>query len=1145
MCRKGYVLVAMIVWIAGCTSDQITSDTLFTTMPASYTGIDFVNELSYNKEFNIYTYRNFYNGGGVALGDVNNDSLLDIYFCGNMKTGRLYINKGDFRFEDVTEEAGLIREGVWVTGASFADINGDGFMDLYLCKSGKPSGENRYNELFINQGTKENEDGISYPTFSEEAHKYGIADMGFSTHAAFFDYDKDGDLDCYLLNNSFRPIGSFDLRKNQRYERDTLGGNKLYRNDGGKYVDVSEEAGIYGSIIGFGLGVSVADINRDGWQDIYVSNDFFERDYLYLNNQDGTFSESLEQQIQELSGASMGADIADVNNDGYPEIFVTDMLPEDDARMKTKTTFENWDKYQANVMNGYYRQFTRNVLQLNRGPAPFKVSSSYHDKLYPDQELNNPQGVLFSEIGRLAGTYATDWSWGALIMDLDNDGWKDILVANGIVQDLTDQDYINFIADPRTVRKIITKDSVNFKQLIDVIPSNPLPNYAFHNNGGTTGVPMFTNRAEEWGLGEPSFSNGAAYGDLDNDGDLDLVINNTNMIPFVYRSEVDNMLPEHHYLKFHLIGEGMNTFSLGSQITLIHNGRKYFQEQMPMRGFESTMDYRPNFGLGKISMVDTVLVEWPDGSVTIMTDVPADQTLKLYQRDAQQKPVLEVLDQEKANQTLFNEITSFLGIDYTHKENRFTDFDRDRLIYHMLSNEGPKMCKGDVNEDGLEDFYIGGAKDAAGALFIQLPNGKFRTTNQQLFEQDKLSEDTDCEFLDVDGDGDEDLYVASGGNEYPTSSSALIDRLYFNDGRGNFSKSKQILPAGKFESSSCVHPADYDQDGDMDIFVGIRLRPFYYGFPVNGYVLENDGKGQFKNVTSQIAPGLDELGMITDVRWEDYDNDGDPDLIISGEWMPVNIFENQEGTLLDVTEQVGLAGTTGFWNCIMSGDFNEDGFVDFIAGNHGMNTRFKSQKDRPVSMYINDFDNNGRAEQILSVYNGEESYPLALRHDLIKQLPVLKKRYLKYETYKEQTVYDMFSEAQLEDALKLYVNETRTSVILSKGDGTYDIQPLPIEAQLAPAYGILIHDFDEDGHQDVLLGGNFHRAKPEVGIYAADYGMFLRGDGKGNFTPLSIQESGFLLMGEVRDMMMLNIGKKPTVWVARNNDQVQVFEFGK
>jgi len=1144
MCRKGYLLLFAIIWVVGCSSDQITSDTLFTNMPASYTGIDFVNELSYNKEFNIYTYRNFYNGGGVALGDVNNDSLLDIYFCGNMKTGRLYINKGDFRFEDVTEEAGLMREGVWVTGASFADINGDGLMDLYLCKSGKPSGENRYNELFINQGTQETEDGIRYPTFSEEAHEYGIADMGFSTHAAFFDYDKDGDLDCYLLNNSFRPIGSFDLRKNQRYERDTLGGNKLYRNDGGKYVDVSEEAGIYGSIIGFGLGVSVADINRDGWQDIYVSNDFFERDYLYLNNQDGTFSESLEQQIQELSGASMGADIADVNNDGYPEIFVTDMLPEDDARMKTKTTFENWDKYQANVMNGYYRQFTRNVLQLNRGPAPFKVSSSYHDKLYPEQELNNPQGVLFSEIGRLAGTYATDWSWGALIMDLDNDGWKDIFVANGIVQDLTDQDYINFIADPRTVRKIITKDSVNFKQLIDVIPSNPLPNYAFHNNGGKTGVPTFTNRAEEWGLGEPSFSNGSAYGDLDNDGDLDLVINNTNMIPFVYRNEVDQMFPEHHYLKFHLIGEGNNTFALGTQITLIHNGRKYFQEQMPMRGFESTMDYRPNFGLGEVSMVDTVLVEWPDGRVTLMTEVPAGQTLKLFQKDAQQRPGLEVLEQKNTSQTLFNEITSSVGIDYTHKENRFTDFDRDRLIYHMLSNEGPKMCKGDVNGDGLEDFYIGGAKDAAGALFLQLPSGKFRATNQQVFEQDKLSEDMDCEFFDADGDGDEDLYVASGGNEYPASSSALIDRLYINDGRGNFSRSKQILPAGKFESSSCVHPADFDQDGDMDIFVGIRLRPFYYGFPVNGYVLENDGNGQFKNVTSQIAPGLEELGMITDVRWEDYDNDGDPDLIVSGEWMPVTIYENQEGNLVDVTAQAGLAGITGFWNCMMPGDFNEDGFVDFIVGNHGMNTRFKTEKDKPVSMYINDFDDNGRAEQILSVYNGDESYPLALRHDLIKQLPVLKKKYLKYENYKEQTVYDMFSEEQLEDALKLYVNETRTSVLLSKGDGTYDIQPLPMEAQLAPAYGILIHDFDEDGHQDILLGGNFHRAKPEVGIYAADYGMFLKGNGKGNFTPLSIQESGLILMGEVRDMMLLNIGKKPTVWVAKNNDQVQVFEFG-
>ncbi len=1143
MCRIGYILIFIITLTTACDSNIHHSDTLFTNLPASHTGIDFVNELTYSKEFNIYTYRNFYNGGGVALADVNNDGLLDIYFCGNMKTGRLYINKGDFQFEDVTEASGLMREGVWVTGASFADINGDGQVDLYLCKSGKPSGENRYNELFINQGIEKNDNGVSYPTFSEEAHEYGIADMGFSTHAAFFDYDKDGDLDCYLLNNSFRPIGSFDLRKNQRYERDSLGGNKLYRNEGNHFVDVSEEAGIYGSIIGFGLGVSVADINRDGWQDIYVSNDFFERDYLYLNNQDGTFSESLEQQIQELSGASMGADIADISNDGYPEIFVTDMLPRDDARMKTKTTFENWDKYQANVKNGYYRQFTRNVLQLNRGPAPYKVSSSYHNRLYPEKDLNQPQGVIFSEIGRLAGTFATDWSWGALIMDLDNDGWKDIFVANGIVQDLTDQDYINFIADPRTVRKIITKDSVNFKQLIDVIPSNPLPNYAFQNQAGTTGFPLFEDKAAEWGLGTPSFSNGSAYGDLDNDGDLDLVINNTNMPPFVYRNETEHLYPDHHYLKFHLIGEGTNTFALGTQITLIHDGEKYFQEQMPMRGFESTMDFRPNFGLGNIENVDTVKVDWPDGRITLMMNVPTNQTLTLDQKDAKAASQSVTKIGFTEGQQLFRDITSEVEIEYEHRENSFTDFDRDRLIYHMLSNEGPKMCKADVNKDGREDIYIGGAKDSPGTLFIQLENGKFRSTNKELFEQDKLSEDMDCEFFDADGDGDPDLYVASGGNEYPTSSSALIDRLYINDGRGRFTKSNQILPAGKFESSSCIHPADYDKDGDMDLFVGIRLRPFFYGFPVNGYILENDGSGMFTNVTPKVAPDLEEIGMITDVRWEDYDQDEDVDLMISGEWMPVTVLKNEGGKFINATAASGLHVAQGFWTCLMPGDFNEDGWTDFIVGNHGLNTRFKSDTAKPVSMFINDFDGNGRAEQILTVYNGEASYPLALRHDLIQQLPVLKKKYLKYENYKEQTIADMFSEEQLEGARVLKVNETRTSVLLSQGNGRYEIQPLPIEAQLAPMYGILVHDYNGDGHQDVLMGGNFHRSKPEVGIYAADHGVYLTGDGKGGFTTIPLQESGFWVEGEIRDIMMLDLDSKPTIWVARNNDSVQVFEW--
>lgn len=1131
-----YWIVVIAGFLFSCQSELEPSGKLFTLLPSTHTGIDFENTLEWTKEFNIYTYRNFYNGGGVALADVNNDSLLDIYFCGNMKSGRLYLNKGNFQFEDVTEKAGILREGVWVTGASWADVNGDGWVDLYLCKSGMPSGENRYNELFINNGDL---------TFTEQAQAYGIDDKGYSTHAAFFDYDKDGDLDCYLLNNSFRAIGSFDLRPGQRYKRDSLGGNKLYRNDGTKFVDYSEDAGIYGSIIGFGLGVTVADVNRDGWQDIYVSNDFFERDYLYLNNQDGTFSESLEQQIQEISGASMGSDIGDINNDGFPDIFVTDMLPRDESRMKTKTTFENWDRYQTGLRNGYYHQFTRNVLQLNQGFAPFSVTSSYHDKLAPEFTIENkPQGVFFSEIGRFAGVYGTDWSWGALITDMDNDGWKDIFVANGIYQDLTDQDYLNFFAsDPRTIAKVITKDNVDFKPLIEAIPSEPIANYAFHNDVASSeqGIPRFQNRAQDWGLDQPGFSNGSAYGDLDNDGDLDLITNNTNAAPFVYRNDADLLYPDRRYLKFVLKGAGGNSLALGSEISVYEGDNVYYIEQMPMRGFESTMDHRPNLGLGSIEQVDSVKVLWPDGRLTLLEAVETNQTLYLDQNEAvKPKASAPKLFDSISQEPLFQDITEATEFDFTHRENDFVDFDRDRLIYHMMSAAGPRIAVADVNSDGREDLFIGGSKDQPGTLFLQTSRGDFVATQSALFEQSKAAEDTDCMFFDADQDGDPDLYVASGGNEYPNSSSALSDRLYINSA-GKFTKSKQILPGGKFESSSCVHHGDFDGDGDQDLIVGVRLKPFAYGVPASAYLLENDGKGTFKDVTRQKAPALIDLGLLTDVKWSDYDQDGDLDLFVVGEWLPLTMLENKEGTFENISPMLGLSDTEGFWNCIEEGDFNGDGLPDFIVGNHGLNTRFQASTNKPVDMFVNDFDRNGTAEQIVSVYNGDETYPLALRHDLVMQMPGLKKKYLKYENYKEQTVADIFTEEQLEKAIRWKAVETRSTLLLNTGKGKFDLLPLPDEAQIAPTFGILIEDFDGDGNEDVLLGGNFYRSKPEVGIYAGHHGLFLKGRGTGEFQVISTQASGFFIQGEVRDLVMIKVGSQPRILVGKNNANAQWF----
>jgi len=1031
--------------------------------------------------------------------------------------GNIHSGAAPLQFEDITEKAGVGGKRAWSTGVSLADVNGDGWLDIYVCNSGDVEGDNKQNELFINK-----QDG----TFTEAAEAYGLADKGYSTHAAFFDYDKDGDLDCYLLNNSYQAIGSFNLRKNERPNRDPVGGDKLYRNDGDYFTDVSEEAGIYGSVIGFGLGVTVGDMNLDGWPDIYVSNDFFERDYLYLNNQDGTFTEILEEGIRSISGASMGADMADINNDGYSDIFVTEMLPEDEGRLKTKTTFENWDRYQYNLKNDYYHQFTRNMLHMNISPP---YPSPGGDK--------GGGGVSFSEIGRLAGVEATDWSWGALIMDMDNDGLKDIFVANGIYQDLTDQDYIQYISNQEVAKSIITDDNVDFKKLIDAIPSEQIPNYAFANQGNL----QFVNRAAEWGLSTPSHSNGSAYGDLDNDGDLDLVVNNVNMPAFIYRNETNQLLPHHNYLKIHLVGEGHNTFAVGSKLTIKHQDKMFYLEQMPVRGFESSVDPRPNFGLGDIEKVDSLIVQWPDDRVTLMTDVTVNQMLTLNQKDAESPPLAPPSGGIKGGEEVFTDITQEIGIGYEHVENDFVDFDRERLTFHMLSREGPCLCKGDVNGDGREDFYVGGAKDSPGALYVQTSSGKFRVSNTEIWKTDQLSEDTACAFFDADNDGDADLYVGSGGNEFPTSSSALIDRLYLNQGNGNYIKSTQILPTFRFESTGSVSTADYDEDGDMDLFVGIRLRPFLYGVPVNGYLLENDGTGKFKDITKEKAPGLLNAGMITDGIWADIDNDNDQDLIVSGEYMPIKIFINEQGKLEDNTQAWGMDSTQGWWNKITVHDIDGDGDQDIIAGNHGWNSRFRAGKDKPVRMYVNDFDKNGTTEQIVTQYNDTAAYPLVLRHDLVMQLPSLKKKYLKYASYKGQQVTDIFTAEQLEGSVVLEARELGSSVFINEGD-KFVKKNLPVEAQVSPVYGIAVGDYDGDGQEDVLMGGNFYGAKPEVGRYDASYGTLLKGDGQGNYKAVPNRKTGLYLEGEVRVILPIEVGGKSLLILAKNNGALQVIE---
>lgn len=1116
------ILAGGLTFLFACTENPPAPEKLFSDMPASYTGIDFENKLEFRQDFNIYTYRNFYNGGGVAIGDVNKDGLPDIYFTGNMVPNRLYLNQSNWHFVDVTEAAGVAGQHSWSTGVAMADVNGDGWLDIYVCNSGDVEGDGRQNELFISKGLAEgDEKGI--PVFEEKAAEYGLADQGLSTHAAFFDYDKDGDLDMYLLNNSFRAIGSFDFEVNERLHRDSIGGDKLFRNDGNKFTDVSEQAGIYGSIVGFGLGVTVGDMNLDGWQDIYVSNDFFERDYLYINNQDGTFREELPQQLSSISAASMGADCADINGDGWPEIFVTEMLPQDEDRIKTKTTFDNWNRLQLSIKSNYYRQFTRNMLQRNNGDG------------------------TFSEIGRMAGVEATDWSWGALIQDFNNDGLKDIFVANGIYQDLTDQDFLQFIAADETKKAVISREGVDFKKLVEFIPSEPVANYIFENTGhtdpsDTSLTQPFVNRAEQWGIATPGFSNGSAYADLDNDGDLDLVVNNLNMPPFIYRNNAETLFPERSWLNITLNGQSPNTYAVGAKIYAWAGGHCQYLEHNPIRGFESSMDYRAHLGLGTAQKIDSLVVIWYFGKTSRLYDLPVDQQLTLSEQDAVVggEANLAMCSNVVADaKPIFKPVSSNSLAQWAHKENLFVDFDRDRLIYQMISTEGPKIATGDVNGDGLTDVFFGNAKDSPGALFLQTQDGNFRKAIQALFLADAGSEDMGSTFFDADGDGDLDLYVASGGNEFSAGNFALKDRLYFNDGKGNFSDSKTVQPAGKLESSSCVKAADFDGDGDQDLFVGVRVIPFYYGVPPNSYLLQNDGKGNFTDVTDQLAPSLRKMGMVTDAVWLDVDGDGDQDLAVTGEWMPVKILKNEGGKLVDAPYPSGSL-SSGWWNCLEAADVDNDGDMDLIAGGHGLNSRFKASSEKPLTCYINDFDQNGSVEQIICQYNGDKSYPLVLRHDLISQMTSMKKKYLKYESYKGQTAEDMFTPEQLSNSIVHKAVRLQSSIFINDGSGNFSLHNLPMEAQLSPVYAILPRDFDGDGNLDLLLGGNLLNVKPEMGQYDASFGCYLKGKGDGTFSWLPPAQSGIKINGEIRDFAMVKSGKSNLLIVARNNNTTVV-----
>ncbi|MFN7530607.1 MAG: FG-GAP-like repeat-containing protein [Gemmatimonas sp.] len=1073
---------------------------LFESLPASRTGMAFVNTLPEAPEFSILNYLYYYNGGGVAVGDVDGDGRQDVYLSSNLESNRLYRNRGDFTFEDITARAGVAGPPGWKTGVSMADVNGDGALDLYVSAVNYLTMAGR-NVLYINDGT-----GV----FTDRTDAYGLAFSGFSTHSLFFDYDRDGDLDLYLLNHSVhteRQIG-VAARRDQRHPQ---AGDRLYRNDGARFTDVSAAAGIFGGVEGFGLGVVASDVNLDGCLDVYVANDFQENDFLYLNDCRGRFTEVGTQAFSHTSRFSMGADAADMNDDGRPDIMTVDMLPEQESIFKTSASYEGWNLFDMRLRAGYSVQYPRNALQLNRGDG------------------------TFAEVALLAGVAASDWSWGPLFADLDNDGRKDLFITNGIYRRPNDLDYINYVgneaAQAALARGVTRAEN---RELLQRMPQIPLANHAYRNDGDL----RFTDMAERWGLGEKGFSNGSAYVDLDDDGALDLIINRINAPVAVYRNTARANGNTTHWLQVRLAGSGRNTDGIGAKITAVTGAHRQLLEQQPVRGFQSSVDRRLHFGLGASAVVDSLIVVWPDARYEIRTNVAADRSITLHQdSSAGQWRYAPIRLQRTADDA------PAVDAAVPHLENDFLDYNREPLMPHVVSAEGPALAVGDVNGDGRDDLYVGGAKWQRGTLLLQQRTGRFAESSAATFAVDSTAEDVDATFFDADGDGDLDLYVVSAGNEFWSEFAELDDRLYLNDGRGAFTRAVNALPAGVRENGSTVTAADFDGDGDQDLFVGSRVVAREYGRTPTSHLLRNNGAGQFTDVTESVAPGLARAGLVTSAQWADVNGDARPDLVVVGEWMPVRIWINRGDRLEEQAAAGGLAAASGWWNSLSVADLNGDGAPDLVLGNAGTNGVLRASAREPVRMYVHDFTGTGSTKQIITRFVQGVAYPLAGRDELVKLMPAIRGKYPTFAAFGASRLEEIFDPAEIAKAEVKEATTFESAVAINDGRGRFTLRPLPVAAQLSMTFATLITDANGDGHQDIFLAGNAYGVPPVIGRYDASRGVLLHGDGAGGFRPAEATVSP-TIDGQVRALAPVRrAGKPPWMAVARNGAPLQLLTF--